>query len=108
MAYAAAKLAGEQLCRALAARGGATSFAILRIGWCQPGAYPNPNPNPTPDQVRHAPPEPPSGDAHTLGERATAVAVLLHRVGAPLRPPLALPLAPALALTLSPIPKTYP
>ena len=48
VAYAAAKLAGEQLCRALAARGGATSFAILRIGWCQPGAYPNPNPNPTP------------------------------------------------------------
>ena len=38
VAYAAAKLAGEQLCRALAARGGATSFAILRIGWCQPGA----------------------------------------------------------------------
>ena len=38
VAYAAAKLAGEQMCRALAARGGATSFAILRIGWCQPGA----------------------------------------------------------------------
>jgi len=39
IAYAAAKLAGEQLCRALATepRCG-TSFVILRIGWCQPGA----------------------------------------------------------------------
>ena len=39
VAYAAAKLAGEQLARALAARpGSATSFIALRIGWCQPGA----------------------------------------------------------------------
>ena len=39
VAYGAAKLAGEQLAKALAAVGGTrTSFAILRIGWCQPGA----------------------------------------------------------------------
>jgi nucleoside-diphosphate-sugar epimerase len=38
VAYAAAKLAGEQLARALAARGGgATTYIALRIGWCQPG-----------------------------------------------------------------------
>lgn len=38
VAYAAAKLAGEQLAKALAAAGSRTSFALLRIGWCQPGA----------------------------------------------------------------------
>lgn len=38
VAYAAAKLAGERLCGALAAASRATTFAILRIGWCQPGA----------------------------------------------------------------------
>lgn len=41
VAYAAAKLAGEQLARALttvAGGGGRTTFAVLRIGWCQPGA----------------------------------------------------------------------
>jgi len=38
VAYAAAKLAGEQLCRALAATTSSrTSFCVLRIGWCQPG-----------------------------------------------------------------------
>jgi len=38
IAYAVAKLAGEQLARALAAiSSGRTSFYILRIGWCQPG-----------------------------------------------------------------------
>lgn len=38
-AYAAAKLAGEQAARALAATSGsATTFVALRIGWCQPGA----------------------------------------------------------------------
>jgi nucleoside-diphosphate-sugar epimerase len=38
VAYAAAKLAGEQLCRALACRAArSTSFVLLRIGWCQPG-----------------------------------------------------------------------
>ena len=36
-AYAAAKLAGEQLCRALAYVARRTSFVVLRIGWCQPG-----------------------------------------------------------------------
>ena len=42
VAYAAAKLAGEQLARALMSvaggSGGRTTFAVLRIGWCQPGA----------------------------------------------------------------------
>ena len=41
IAYSVAKLAGEQLCKSLAATRGAacrTSFYILRIGWCQPGA----------------------------------------------------------------------
>jgi len=38
VAYAAAKLAGEQLCRALACVAPSTSFVVLRIGWCQPGA----------------------------------------------------------------------
>ena len=41
IAYAVAKLAGEQLCRSISATLGAscrTSFYILRIGWCQPGA----------------------------------------------------------------------
>jgi len=41
IAYSVAKLAGEQLCKSLAATLGAscrTSFFILRIGWCQPGA----------------------------------------------------------------------
>eukprot|EP00962_Isochrysis_galbana_P040010 scaffold14465_cov107-Isochrysis_galbana.AAC.4 len=38
VAYAAAKLAGEQLCRTLACRAARrTSFVLLRIGWCQPG-----------------------------------------------------------------------
>ena len=37
VAYAAAKLAGEELAKALAANS-RTTFAILRIGWCQPGA----------------------------------------------------------------------
>lgn len=42
IAYAAAKLAGEELAKALAATMAAhgatrTSFYILRIGWCQPG-----------------------------------------------------------------------
>jgi len=37
VAYAAAKLAGEQMGRALAAVSTTTTFAILRIGWCQPG-----------------------------------------------------------------------
>jgi nucleoside-diphosphate-sugar epimerase len=37
-AYAAAKLAGERVCRALAASAaGATTWACIRIGWCQPG-----------------------------------------------------------------------
>ena len=37
-AYATAKLAGERACRALAAASqGDTSFACVRIGWCQPG-----------------------------------------------------------------------
>lgn len=36
--YAASKLAGEQICRAFAARsGGSTSYVCIRIGWCQPG-----------------------------------------------------------------------
>jgi nucleoside-diphosphate-sugar epimerase len=42
IAYAAAKLAGEELAKALSAAAAAsgnarTSFYILRIGWCQPG-----------------------------------------------------------------------
>ena len=36
--YAAAKLAGEQLGRTLAAASSTTTFVALRIGWCQPGA----------------------------------------------------------------------
>jgi len=36
--YATAKWAGERLCQALGQRaGGETSFACVRIGWCQPG-----------------------------------------------------------------------
>jgi nucleoside-diphosphate-sugar epimerase len=36
--YATAKLAGERICRAFAARsGGSTSYVCIRIGWCQPG-----------------------------------------------------------------------
>jgi nucleoside-diphosphate-sugar epimerase len=36
--YAVAKNAGERLCRALGARAqGQTTFACIRIGWCQPG-----------------------------------------------------------------------
>jgi len=36
--YAAAKSAGERLCRTLAIRsGGKTGFVCTRIGWCQPG-----------------------------------------------------------------------
>jgi nucleoside-diphosphate-sugar epimerase len=43
VAYAAAKLAGEQLCRALACRAGCrTNFLVLRIGWCQPVRRPPP------------------------------------------------------------------
>ncbi len=42
--YAAAKLAAEQVCAALASTAGATSFVTLRIGWCQPGAPPAPAP----------------------------------------------------------------
>ena len=41
VAYSVAKLAGEQLCKSIAATLGPacrTSFYILRIGWCQPGA----------------------------------------------------------------------
>ena len=38
VAYAAAKLAGEQLADALAPTTRRTSFVVLRIGWCQPGA----------------------------------------------------------------------
>lgn len=38
VAYGAAKLAGEQLAKSLAAAGARTTFALLRIGWCQPGA----------------------------------------------------------------------
>ncbi|KAL1530821.1 hypothetical protein AB1Y20_001717 [Prymnesium parvum] len=37
VAYASAKLAGEQLARALACTTDRTSFVVLRIGWCQPG-----------------------------------------------------------------------
>ena len=37
--YATHKWAGERLCRALGRRaGGKTTFACVRIGWCQPGA----------------------------------------------------------------------
>lgn len=36
--YATAKLTGERICRAFAVRsGGSTSYACIRIGWCQPG-----------------------------------------------------------------------
>lgn len=38
VAYAAAKLAGERLASALAVAHPATTFVVLRIGWCQPGA----------------------------------------------------------------------
>lgn len=54
VAYAAAKLAGEQLCHCLASQApvaalapsrqgnppprAATTFVVLRVGWCQPGA----------------------------------------------------------------------
>ena len=41
VAYSVAKLAGEQLCKAVSQTLGPacpTSFYILRIGWCQPGA----------------------------------------------------------------------
>jgi nucleoside-diphosphate-sugar epimerase len=57
VAYAAAKLAGEQLARALAATtGGATTFIALRIGWCQPGDnLPSTlNPAGTPPQFQNA------------------------------------------------------
>jgi hypothetical protein len=37
VAYAAAKLAGEQLARALSECNCTTSFVCMRIGWCQPG-----------------------------------------------------------------------
>ncbi len=37
-AYATAKLMGERVCQAAAVRaGGQTTFACIRIGWCQPG-----------------------------------------------------------------------
>ena len=37
-AYAVAKFAGERICMALGKRaGGKTTFACIRIGWCQPG-----------------------------------------------------------------------
>lgn len=38
VAYAGAKLAAEQLAHALAPQWRRTSFLVLRIGWCQPGA----------------------------------------------------------------------
>jgi hypothetical protein len=45
IAYAAAKLAGEQLCHCLASLAPTTgeetrrtTFVVLRVGWCQPGA----------------------------------------------------------------------
>lgn len=38
-AYATAKLYGERVCQTTAARAqGRTTFAAIRIGWCQPGA----------------------------------------------------------------------
>ena len=57
VAYAAAKLASEQLARALAATTGcATTFIALRIGWCQPGDnLPSTlNPSGSPPQFQNA------------------------------------------------------
>ncbi len=55
VAYACAKLAGEQLARSLASRHRATSFVALRIGWCQPGEnLPNTlNPSGSPPQFQN-------------------------------------------------------
>lgn len=58
VAYAAAKLAGEQLARSLAAMSGCTTtFAALRIGWCQPGEnHPSTlNPSGSPPQFQTQP-----------------------------------------------------
>jgi nucleoside-diphosphate-sugar epimerase len=56
VAYAAAKLAGEQLARALSEASQKTSFISLRIGWCQPGEnHPSTlNPSGSPPQFQNA------------------------------------------------------
>lgn len=57
VAYAAAKLASEQLARSLAATTGLkTTFIALRIGWCQPGEnHPSTlNPSGSPPQFQNA------------------------------------------------------
>lgn len=64
VAYAAAKLSAEELCRSLADTTTKTAFLALRIGWCQPGAN-----SPSTLSASGCPPE-----YQTAGEAGKAIA----------------------------------